>query len=471
MVVPVERSINIKNLLSTEDDIWVSGLMFFEPSPGTITPGSIVYRIEFESKTFNFFEHPNYLFSNGSPTFDGNTFYAYSDDFNNYPIASILRLNLENEITDIYELEPWNEDSNVLLSRLYENHLFGVSLIQDAEGASTLLRLNKIDLSDSLVWGKTFGVGDKFTTPKDLNISYDGSIFVSSGVYHFNMTGPFSQLHKVDQDGTILWRYESTEESYTIVSDQHIGLISNNEILLTTRVDERLNPEYITNEWYPLPAKFSWLSEDGMLLKDTVFNTPKDVRPFVGGTLIAKKGGIFVYGSWEDEEGKIFGWLLKMTDEGEIEWSKKYKHPKYKNMDHFFEIDQLHEYENGDLVAAGTANIPGQKNEIWILRLNEYGCYGEMECDEIVTTSTFDIPNELAITLFPNPSNGILQWKGESAINQLAIYNYQGEVVLQMYGDDIKKTINIAHLLSGVYRVRMIDRKGNTFTKSFILTD
>jgi len=472
MVVPVERSVSVHNLVTENDQIWVSALMFFETSPGVITPGSIVTEVNLNTKGFEHYAFPDYIFSYGTPTYDGNNFYAYVDDYENYPTATVLNLNLEHEITNTYDLEQWNEDSNVLYSRLYENYLFGVSLIQDAEGAKTLLRLNKIDINDFLVWGKTFGIGDKFTTPRGLNISDDGDVFISSGVYHFDNTGPFSQLHKLDQDGNLIWRYEAIEESYTIVSSQYITLLKNNEILLTTRVDERLNSDYIVNDWYPLPAKFSWLSEDGTYIKDTIFNTPNDVRPIVKGTKTANGECVFVFGEWEDEDGENFGWLLKMTNEGEILWSKRYKHPKYTNTSHRFEIAEIQEYENGDIVAVGTAKIIGEKNEIWIIRLNEHGCFGEPDCGEIVMTSTLELDKSKdgGVNIFPNPSLGILNWESNQSIKHVEIFNILGERLLEFRGHQVSKVIDLNQYLNGIYFVKLSDENGNSYSKSFILS-
>ncbi len=470
MVVPVERSVSVHNLVAENDIIWVSGLMFFETTQGSITPGSIVAQVDLNTKEFEFYPFPDYIFSYGTPTFDGNNFYAYADDYNNFPTASMLTLNSDHQITNTYDLEHWNEDSNVLYSKLYENYLFGVSLIQDAEGAKTLLRLNKIDINDSLAWGKTFGIGDKFTTPRGLSISDQGEVFISSGVYHFDMTGPFSQLHKLDQEGNTIWRYESQQEIAGIVAPQLITLLNNHKILITTIVDKSFCSEYISNNWYPLPAKFSWLSVDGMHIRDTIFNTPH-VRSTVKGTKTAKTNGVFVYGSWEDEDGEDFGWLQKMTNEGEILWSKKYKHPKYTNTGHRFEIVEFHEYDNGDIIAVGTAQIIGERNEIWVIRLNEHGCFGETDCGEIVTTSTSEIydSKDTGITIFPNPNLGVLNWESKQPVTRIEIFNVQGERLLEFEGDHISKEIDLNPFSNGFYLIRMSDGKNNSKLKSFIL--
>ena len=170
----------------------------------------------------------------------------------------------------------------------------------------------------------------------------------------------------MDSDGNEIWRYVGEEEIASITSSQHVSLLNNDQILLISRVDKRFDSQYLINDWYPFPAKFSFLSSEGIHIRDTIFNTPNDVEPVVEGVKTSKESDIFVFGSWEDEEE--FGWLLKMTNEGEILWSKKYKHPKYKDTGHLFEIVDIHEYDNGDIVAVGTAHIIGEKNEIWTLQ-------------------------------------------------------------------------------------------------------
>ena len=73
-----------------------------------------------------------------------------------------------------------------------------------------------------------------------------------------------------------------------------------------------------------------------------------------------------------------------------------------------------------------------------------------------------------SIRLYPNPANDILNISIEHA-SKLEIINASGQVVESTYLNDTKTSINVSHLKSGIYFVKVIDNAGNVGTQKLII--
>jgi hypothetical protein len=85
--------------------------------------------------------------------------------------------------------------------------------------------------------------------------------------------------------------------------------------------------------------------------------------------------------------------------------------------------------------------------------------------ESIVTTATNTIPAAPELTLFPNPSEGILFVKTPELPSDvvLTIFNAAGMIVFQKIGTlDPGVPLALQHLASGVYQVQMITKQGRT---------
>lgn len=72
--------------------------------------------------------------------------------------------------------------------------------------------------------------------------------------------------------------------------------------------------------------------------------------------------------------------------------------------------------------------------------------------------------NNLEVSLYPNPTNGILNIDMTTEIQSIEIYSIQGQKVLNA----TQKQVNVSHLASGMYLIRIQDGSNVVATKKFM---
>ena len=70
-------------------------------------------------------------------------------------------------------------------------------------------------------------------------------------------------------------------------------------------------------------------------------------------------------------------------------------------------------------------------------------------------------------TIYPNPTNSILNIQSDKVIQKVSIYNYLGELVIQENGQALNQ-INVEQLNKGIYVIRMTGKDGNVFNGKFV---
>lgn len=87
---------------------------------------------------------------------------------------------------------------------------------------------------------------------------------------------------------------------------------------------------------------------------------------------------------------------------------------------------------------------------------------------EFVQTLSVATFEEGKVTVYPNPTNGILNIVASNEIIDVNIYNYLGQLVLS-----VKETskIDMSTLSQGVYLITLIDSKGSIYTQKIIKKD
>ena len=104
----------------------------------------------------------------------------------------------------------------------------------------------------------------------------------------------------------------------------------------------------------------------------------------------------------------------------------------------------------------------------------EYEFCGETEpsneaCVDIIT----DVENtDLSkISMYPNPSNSVVNIELTNDVSQVVVYNYVGQVV---YEQNVIKTkrieLNVRNYESGAYLVKFVTNAGDSFTKKMVVT-
>ncbi|MEX1190762.1 MAG: T9SS type A sorting domain-containing protein, partial [Brumimicrobium sp.] len=70
-------------------------------------------------------------------------------------------------------------------------------------------------------------------------------------------------------------------------------------------------------------------------------------------------------------------------------------------------------------------------------------------------------------SIYPNPTNSILNIQSDKVIQKISVFNYLGELVIQENGQALNQ-INVEQLNKGIYVIRMIGKDGNVFNGKFV---
>ena len=64
------------------------------------------------------------------------------------------------------------------------------------------------------------------------------------------------------------------------------------------------------------------------------------------------------------------------------------------------------------------------------------------------------------IVIYPNPTNSILNIKGEfNSLEKIAVYNMLGQVVMENVVSGNENQLNVSSLANGIYQIRFMDSK------------
>jgi hypothetical protein len=72
----------------------------------------------------------------------------------------------------------------------------------------------------------------------------------------------------------------------------------------------------------------------------------------------------------------------------------------------------------------------------------------------VVGSASVNPLNKNKFTVYPNPANDVLNIAGEKAVNEVLVYNLQGQKVLELKGNAISE-MNVTELASGQYMVKL----------------
>lgn len=80
----------------------------------------------------------------------------------------------------------------------------------------------------------------------------------------------------------------------------------------------------------------------------------------------------------------------------------------------------------------------------------------------VVGSANVNPLNKNKFTVYPNPANDVLNIAGEKAVNEVLVYNLQGQKVLELKGNAISE-MNVSQLAAGQY---MVNLNSDEFTQT-----
>lgn len=204
-----------------------------------------------------------------------------------------------------------------------------------------------------------------------------------------------------------------------------------------------------------------------MFIQDTVFKTtPGNHILTIQGLTLGNGDYFFAHGTEETGGDNTikYGWIMKVSNEGEILWNKLYRNNDFAD-DRFHFIEALKELDNGDIFTSGRVRDENGRWRIWIMGLNQNGCFGSTECGDIVS-STVKTTQDNYITVFPNPSSSTINLPDYDGELDYKIIDIQGKT----YRADLLSAnrIDISKLPSGLYFIIFVSDNKIVGKNSFV---
>ena len=367
-------------------------------------------------------------------------------------------------------------------------------------------------LGDTLwwrMWGDT--AIDEYVM--DARPTHDGNyILLAAHDYDVAPLWGQSALIKTDPDGNILWTYEYGESNYynvpyQVVETRDSGFMivgyrsdqfGGNRDLMLIKTDSEGNHEWtkyyggVLDDWGGAIAESmeggylaggyretiddfeykGWLlkvDEDGIMEWESFYSHDPWIDNGFWQRLIQLKDGSYVMLGWaEMNTGRDLGLIAKIDCHGNRLWSRTYTRDSTRNH-YFYGMDTT---SDGGFIVCGSTFLQGQNQDAWLLKLDEYGCDtpGCHLNDTAMGVPCFTaVPHGPptggeSIAIFPNPNDGtfVAQLPGDE-VWLVQLLDLSGRLVQQrrLKGS---ATWDVAHLAKGLYLLRATCNDGTTAT-------
>lgn len=356
-------------------------------------------------------------------------------------------------------------------------HYLGYDTSIDSLDRSTF-GIQKRTPNGDLLWEYFYGIENGFSSVDEIGIAANGDAIIAGISNRIPPDFSFRSLlnvHRVSPDGELINTFFQ-EESAEVGEIAFVAPLLDNTVLAAVNVDRRQDIDFFNDNLYPFPYKLNWIDEDGDIIMDRLVITPRPYQLYLRNITASNHfDHFFLVGLCYEEETEIdYGYISKISYTGETLWERKYSHPDYNFQNNFQSLSEVIEFENGDIIATGViGTIEGEKN-IWIMKVNEDGCFGSGDdCGEtVITTSTQEIGPENELIAYPNPASSILSvdnlnTNGNTA--QITISNMSGYILktLSTSAPDIQ--LNIDDLSSGMHLLKIEYPDGSSEYKKFII--
>lgn len=171
----------------------------------------------------------------------------------------------------------------------------------------------------------------------------------------------------------------------------------------------------------------------------------------------------------ETPQYKQYATISKLSPTGQLRWHRKYSmEPIGKHFDIFFNVLAT---SDGGILCSGTSyQNDSTRQNAWVMKLDSLGCSAP-GCQTSTGTLALPFGHAAVFTLFPNPTNGVLQIQAqkEDLIDSVRLFTAGGHVV---YEDNTRsahqKSLALNHLPEGSYFCT-VQINGSSFIRTIVL--
>jgi len=350
--IPLEFSINPFNLWEQNDKLYVSSINNIEN-----IPGSSIIELNYNLDTIATYFYPNIIFGRNGPQLIDNKLYAYCEEVL-YDDRSLLVV-IDQEFKIVRRDTFYTQAANFNINSMNQlaGEIIGVGIDDnDCEPNCYEMNIKAIDTEGSQLSSFNLDENENYFFSFQTGTTNDNNLLIGG----INYT-PWAKasLFKVSTDGNVFWNYKSSSKS----SRGNIPIsaleLSNGNIVYTDKLYKIDDDDYLELGFTHEPNQLVWLSSESdslMSYLDTVsWNSSTEYYGLVEGM----GDYFFVHGHYskgstvEDPLDGYFGFVMKMSNVGEIIWRRAYHIGGDITNGNF--ITQMLELENGDLITVGVA--------------------------------------------------------------------------------------------------------------------
>jgi len=301
---------------------------------------------------------------------------------------------------------------------------------------------------------------------------------------------------KVDSQGNELWRLELEDDS-TTCHNLLIAPLANGNFLATYQ-DYYHKPYKAprgTNRWpepnESLTTQFIEFNASGVILREwNLKSTLKDIffyepQPnFLKHLIVSNDSSILITGGTSNvgKYGTDLGFLLKIDKKGKYQWYRQYEiniaKPNSSGKQELY-LNGVTELSNGNYALAGeyrsdpSDSFPTGTQQGIVLFVDSFGCLepGCQANDNVGIENPRDShpqqSGRIDFTVYPNPSNGVIQIinSKSQAPKTIAIYDMQGRSAnFVQHGTSF--TLDCP---AGIYYVRLVREDGYSEIHKFVI--
>ena len=269
-------------------------------------------------------------------------------------------------------------------------------------------------------------------------------------------------LTRTDSLGNVLWtkEYQTNEDDYC---NAYMTPLHNGGFVLGYCIDTSSS-----SIQYGKPPKLFATDSLGNLTWTHTFTGAK--RRTITRLITASNGDIIGSGYRSLEDG-LYGWLFRLTQEGELLWKRAYQPEQPIPIDIISELNDVVETPDGGIAAIGTMmdSFPdgGISPDVWLLKVDGDGCFTPGCTDSIVTATVerrdgvLHSGRQVYFRLSPNPVSGEAQVVFYQPVPQgarLRVFNAQGVPVAEreVPPGSTEAQVDFSGLPPGLYLVQYL---------------
>jgi len=353
----------------------------------------------------------------------------------------------------------WNEKTKQIIGLGYVNHPVTIGRFW----------LSKSDSLGNQIWDTLYGTTTHLDKATTIGLCKDGGYILGGWTESYgvpNVNGNANVwIVKTDSNGKVEWERvfgdSLTEAVFSVFEgvDGHFyfsgGRTDYKEPL------SRNNNEYSLNYIIKLDStgKTIWDNSFGTLGKN---NSLLSLNQTPDGSLIGcgSKPGRY----YKDGVAGIYGYVIKVSSDGELLWERVHHHPDAFDKDSQAGVRgilySIRPTADGGYIAAGETNTNDNYQDFWVIKMDEEGCIGT-PCDlqeAILAQEEIAFQNGIqSFKVFPNPASDLLNLSFSFPVLEEAfvqLVDQSGKVVLhQFISNTSNVSLDLSAISSGIYFV------------------